>query len=116
MQEIVRTILKYAIMIAGAHTMVAKQEIIEFLQTNKAYLQKTFGVKTIGIFGSIAREEANEKSDIDIIVDMPPSFDKLFALKNFLEKNFGQKVDIVRVRKKMNKYLKHRIHKEGILV
>ena len=96
--------------------MVTKQDVIQFLQKNKTYLKRHFDVKTIGLFGSLARDEASEKSDIDIVVDMPPSFDKLFALKTFLEDAFGQKVDIVRMRKKMNPHLQYRIRRESIIV
>ncbi|HEX67802.1 MAG TPA: nucleotidyltransferase, partial [bacterium] len=45
-----------------------KSEVINILRENKEKL-KRFGVKKIGVFGSVARDEATEKSDIDIVVE-----------------------------------------------
>jgi len=71
---------------------MTKMEIIKFLKQNKKYLQKRFKVNKIGLFGSFARDEAANTSDIDIVVDMPSSFDNFFELKYFLEEKFKRKV------------------------
>jgi len=49
---------------------MTKNEILTFLKDKKAYLQQHFGVISIGLFGSYARGEANEESDIDIAVEI----------------------------------------------
>jgi len=71
-----------------------KNEIISFLKKNKNFLKEKFGVKKIALFGSYARDENQKDSDIDILVDMKPSFDIFFDLKYFLEKKFKRKVDL----------------------
>ncbi len=73
---------------------MTKEYILNFLKTNKQLLNEKYSVTKIGLFGSYARNEANEKSDIDILVEMPPSFDNFFDLKYFLENAFGKTVDL----------------------
>lgn len=48
--------------------MLNKEKILSVLKTQKSLLQEKFYVSEIGLFGSYAREEANEKSDIDFLV------------------------------------------------
>ena len=74
--------------------MVNKQFILKFLKDNKQKLKDKYKVNKIGLFGSFARNEETDKSDIDILVDMPSSFDNYFDLKYFLEKNFKRNVNL----------------------
>jgi len=73
---------------------MTKNEILEFLIDKKSYLAEQFNVSKIGIFGSFARDESRDSSDIDIIVSMPPSFDGYYALKEFLEESLNRKIDL----------------------
>ena len=95
---------------------MTKEEIINYLKTHKEKFQKEYEVEQIGLFGSYARDEAREDSDIDIFVQMKPDFFKLVGLKQQIEDYFNTKVDIVRLREKMNMALKRRILKDGIYV
>ena len=95
---------------------MTKEQIINYLKTHKGKFQKEYDVEQIGLFGSYARGEAKEDSDIDIFVQMKPDFYKLIGLKQQIEDYFNTKVDIVRLRDKMNEALKHRILKDGIYV
>lgn len=77
-------------------TPINREVIISFLGKNKDLLKKEFDVTKIAIFGSYARNEARKNSDIDIIVDMADlDYMKLIDLKEFLEKRFQKKVDVV---------------------
>lgn len=73
-----------------------KAVILDFLQRNKQKFAQDFGVTKIGLFGSYARGEAREDSDIDIAVEMDSDnkFRSFFALKHFLEDGLGRKVDL----------------------
>ena len=74
-----------------------KQEIIEILHKNMDTL-KAFGVKRIGIFGSAARDELREDSDIDIVVEFEKgkaTFENFGGLIEFMEKLFNREVDIL---------------------
>ncbi len=74
-----------------------KEEIVEKIRENEDKL-KTFGVKRIGIFGSVVRGEAKEESDIDFVVEFErgkATFKNVCGLIDFLEGLFGRKVDIL---------------------
>lgn len=76
-----------------------------------------YGIEHIGIFGSVARGQQKENSDIDIYyTGKPLSLFQLASLKQELENILQIRVDIVRMRKSMNILLKKRIQKEGINV
>lgn len=71
-----------------------KSLIINFLHQNKAMMESKYQVKQIGLFGSYVKEMQTDESDIDILVDMPSSFDNYYDLKEFLESNFHKRVDL----------------------
>ena len=74
-----------------------KEEIIRKIRENRKKIE-SFGVKKIGIFGSIVRGEAKEDSDIDIVVEFErgkATFKNVCGLVDFLEELFGKKVDIL---------------------
>lgn len=92
-------------------------EVIRKLQTFKDKHSAEYDLIKIGLFGSYARNEASEDSDIDIAVEiLKPDLFILGSIKTDLEKLFGKSVDIVRLRDKMNQFLKKRIEKEVIYV
>lgn len=72
-------------------------EIKEILQSHKKNLQDTYGIRTIGIFGSYVRGEQTEGSDIDVLVELekPIGFFKFLELEEHLGKITGLKVDLV---------------------
>jgi predicted nucleotidyltransferase len=62
----------------------------------KEELAKTFGVSTLGLFGSITREDFTDKSDIDILVDFSrPIGMEFFTLADLLELRLKRKVDLI---------------------
>jgi len=64
----------------------------------KPYLREKYGVKKIGVFGSYARGEEKESSDIDILIELEkPIGWEFFYLKDYLEKKLGREVDLVTV-------------------
>lgn len=68
------------------------------LKKNKIFLKEKFGVKKIGIFGSVARGEAKKGSDIDVLVEFEKNkknFDNFMDLGFFLEGLFSKKVDLI---------------------
>lgn len=93
---------------------IDKEYILKFLRQNKDFLRKEFGVSHISLFGSFARGEETEESDIDLFVDMPPDLHKLLSLIEFLEKKLNRKIDIVRNREHLKQRLIKRIQEEKI--
>lgn len=76
-----------------------KNQIIRILKQYREEL-KDFGVKSLSLFGSVVRGEEMPESDVDILVEFDPTFDRigLFAfirLRYRLEELLGRKVDLV---------------------
>lgn len=78
---------------------------------------KSFGIKSLAIFGSVARDEAHPESDIDILVEFsePPTFDRYMDLKFYLEDRLGQSVDLVS-HKMLKPQIRQAVEKEAIRV
>jgi predicted nucleotidyltransferase len=94
---------------------LTKKSILTFLQENRQLLKERYKVNKIGLFGSFAKDEATDDSDIDLLVDMPSSFDNFFDLKEFLEKSFNRKIDLGR-ENKIRLLIKEQIQNEIIYV
>ena len=77
--------------------MLSKKEIIQSILDSKEKIRK-YGVKRIGLFGSLVRDEQDEGSDIDVLVEFEKgkkTFDNYMELKFFLEEQLQRKVDLV---------------------
>lgn len=78
-----------------------RDEIINYLRRFREKNHAKYNIIRIGIFGSAARDSMNEKSDIDIVVELEkPDFFNLIGIKQALEEQLHQSVDIVRYREK----------------
>ena len=65
--------------------MIDRTECIQRLEACKNVVAEKFGVHSMRLFGSVARDEQKESSDVDICVDMEPSLLKRSGLKIYLE-------------------------------
>lgn len=76
---------------------VRRDEILGILRHHRADLERQFGVKSLALFGSVARDEAHQTSDVDILVDFtaPPGFRRYMNLKYRLEELLSVRVDLV---------------------
>ena len=95
--------------------MLDQNQILSSLQIYKNKNKNKYGIEDIGIFGSYAKNSANDKSDIDVFVKLKRS--NLFLLSRMrieLEEIFGIHTDIVQIRDRMNIYLKKHIEEESI--
>jgi uncharacterized protein len=72
-------------------------KIVDVLKSHIDKLRRDYDVKSLALFGSVARGEASPSSDIDVLVEFKnsPGFDGYMALKFFLEDLLGAKVDLV---------------------
>lgn len=96
-----------------------KSEILDFLRSNRQYLLNHFHVTKVALFGSFARDEANEKSDIDLLIELEKDTVNIYELKNelkyYLSKAFNRPVDLAR-EKYLKPYAKEHILKDAIYV
>lgn len=86
-----------------------------FLKAHKQEFQEKYSVEKIGLFGSYAKNEAHENSDIDILVKMPSSFDAYYDFKEYLEASFERKVDLG-LEKSIRGFVANEIQKDIIYV
>ncbi len=96
--------------------MKSRQEYIEILQRYAVTLRNEYGVKSMRLFGSIARDQQTSTSDIDLCVDMAPKLFLIINLKRYLESILGISVDVVRLHKNINPLLKSEIERDGIYI
>lgn len=76
---------------------MTKTEVLSLLHRHHAEIQRRFGVKHLALFGSVARDEMHEGSDVDVLIKFqrPATFDGYMDLKFYLETLFKTQVDLV---------------------
>ena len=74
-----------------------KSSVLKLLNEQSETTRQRFGIKNLGVFGSAARNELRDDSDVDVLVEFEglPTFDKYMDLKFFLENLFARRVDLV---------------------
>lgn len=77
--------------------MSNRSDTMHLLQRHLPDMVREFGVHDLALFGSMARDEAKETSDVDILVvfDGPATADRYFGLQFYLEDLLGRPVDLV---------------------
>jgi predicted nucleotidyltransferase len=94
-----------------------KQEVLEKLRFHLPELRERFLVRDLMLFGSVARDEAMDSSDVDLVVEFEgtATFDRFMGLKFFLENLLGCEVDLV-TRKALRPAIRASIEREAIHV
>jgi hypothetical protein len=89
------------------------EEIKEVLQRHKDEFREQYGLKEIGIFGSFVRGEQDEKSDLDILIELekPIGFVRFMRLENVLSQLLGVRVELV-TKKALKPHIGKRILQE----
>lgn len=74
-----------------------RQDVLALLKNIKREVARDYSVKSIGVFGSVARSEQTDQSDIDLLVefDKPVGFVTFMRLEHFLSEKLGGPVDLV---------------------
>lgn len=99
--------------------MVKRDDILSFLEEKKHELFSEYQLIKIGLFGSFARNEGTENSDIDLIVEFQPNTENLSEkksrIKELVSKQFNREVDLCR-EKYIKPYFKSQILQSAIYV
>ena len=96
---------------------ISREQFIEKLQNCHYILHKNYGIISLRLFGSLARNEQKSNSDIDVFVETEtPNPFLLMEAKEYLEKSMGRTVDIVRNHRNLNPRLRKRIERDGITI
>lgn len=99
--------------------MLTQNDVLSYFKQNKTALLNRFHLKRLGLFGSFARNEQREESDIDVMADFEDNIDDIHAVKEELRtllfQNFGRQADICNI-KYLKSYYKDVILNETIFV
>ena len=81
----------------GGGGRMNREEVLDILRTHKPTLAERFGVTELALFGSFARDEATDESDVDILVryDGPATSRSYFGVQFYIEDLLGRRVDLV---------------------
>ena len=76
--------------------MMNRDEVLNMLRAHKPILSQSFGVAELALFGSFARDQATDTSDVDILVqfDAPLNWQRYFGAQGYLEDLLGRPVDL----------------------
>ncbi|MDE7378020.1 MAG: nucleotidyltransferase domain-containing protein [Paraprevotella sp.] len=96
--------------------MCTREQCIERLRESAPYIRQEFGVESMCLFGSMARGDNREDSDVDVCVSMPPKAFKLVSLKDFLQHLLGVAVDVVRRTPRLDPFLLSEIERDGVSI
>ena len=96
--------------------MKSTQDYIAQIKGATDYIRKEFSVESLSVFGSVARGQHNEDSDVDVFVCMPARMVLVIGLQQYLEELLGCDVDVIRNHNGLNPYLKKQIEHDGIVV
>jgi hypothetical protein len=94
--------------------MSSRQDYIDKIKANADTIIGDFGVRSLRLFGSVARNEQHRDSDVDIFVEMEPDLFQMIGLKQFLEDLLGCHVDVVRKHRNNDAFLLKQIERDGI--
>lgn len=90
-----------------------KKSALEALQQFQQENGSRYGILSLGLFGSTARDAATESSDVDVVISLKkPNLLTLSKIRLELEEQLHRHVDIVSYRERMNPFLKERIQRD----
>lgn len=98
--------------------MKTAEEVLEILREFKRTQGEKYGIEQIGLFGSFARGEQNENSDIDVCMTYRKAID-FFTLQDInesLEHLFNKKVDLLTLHRNMRPYFRQKLDNDAIYV
>ena len=95
-------------------SMKTRSEYIQIIRDHAPELQSRFGIQSMSLFGSVARNEQHEGSDIDLFVKMPPKFFNYIEASEYLRKLLGCDVDLISDHRNLRPFFRKQIERDGI--
>lgn len=90
------------------------QEYIDIIRNHATELRNEFGITSIRLFGSVARNEHHAGSDVDLFVSMPSKFYNYILASQYLEQLLGCRVDLIQDHKNLRPFFRNQIEQDGI--
>ena len=95
-------------------SMKTKEEYIDTIRKHATELQQEYGITSMRLFGSVARNEHHEGSDIDLFVTMPHKMFNYILAAQYLEDILGCSVDLIQEHKNIRPFFRQQIENDGI--
>ena len=94
-----------------------REELPKLLREHKATLSRRFGITDLALYGSFARDNAADHSDVDILVRFkgPPNWRQYFAGHAYLEETLGRRVDMA-TRREIRAEIRPYVEQEAVNV
>lgn len=94
-----------------------RDQVLRFLSAHRPEWTERFGVRSLALFGSVARDESGPESDIDILVEFSetPGLQEYMSFKFWLEESLGRRVDLV-MKGALKSWARPVVEAEAILV
>ena len=94
-----------------------RDDVLHLLRAHRETLAERFGVRSLALFGSFARDQATDASDIDILVqfDGPATANVFFGTQFYIEDLLGRRVDLV-TDKALRKEFRPSVEKDAVSV
>ena len=94
--------------------MKTRSEYIQIIRDHASELQSRFGIQSISLFGSVARNEQHEGSDVDLFVKMPPKFFNYIEASEYLRNILECDVDLISDHRNLRPFFRKQIERDGI--
>jgi len=98
------------------NTMKTTEEYIETLRRHAPILRERFGMTSMQLFGSVARGEHKEDSDVDVLVEMPATLRGVGGAHDYLEQLTGRHVDMILKHRNLTSFFLNEVKRDGIRV
>ena len=97
-------------------TMRTTQEYIATLKQHAPILRERFGMTSMSLFGSVARGNHTEDSDIDVFVEMPATLRGVGAANDYLEQITGRHVDMILKHRNLTPFFLQEVERDGVRI
>lgn len=94
--------------------MKTRSEYIQIIRAHAPELQSRFGIQSMSLFGSVARNEQHEGSDVDLFVKMPPKFFNYIEASEYLRNILECDVDLISDHRNLRPFFRKQIERDGI--
>ena len=96
--------------------MRTTQEYIATLKQHAPILRERFGMKSMSLFGSVARGKHTEDSDVDVFVDMPVTLRGVGGANDYLEQITGKHVDMIVKHRNLTPFFLKEVERDGVRI
>ena len=96
--------------------MKTTQEYISTLKQHAPILRERFGMTSMSLFGSVARGEQTEDSDVDVFVEMPVTLRGVGGANDYLEAILGCHVDMILNHSRLTPFFRKQIARDGMTI